>query len=1137
MSETMAAIVTRWTRTATRLTSAWQLVAKRSLANWRLLSSVVLGVLLASAIMAGTVIYFDALKETALKSTLARIPPTELDILVQGTRGPTTRPEFLKTSEASVGVMQKWVAWMLKDSYRAGKTPTFYLATPGNESEAGGGNNDRAFFAFLPRLKDNITILPWGRLPQDVRLSEPGEPTELEAIIPEEAAALFEVEVGDRLIAVPTWADDIPFVSVVVSGIFQRNNLDSELWYLEREALLGSTGADFRTVPFYVSETAFLEVLGPSLRKLDSTYIWLLDVDEARLNADNANLAASHIGSMGSSLDAILPRYLQSTVLVEAIGRYDRRLFFTRLPMFMVLVLIGVVIVYYVATLSSLIVEDRRSEVVLLRSRGATSSQILTVFILEGATIAAIAIVAGPLLAAGAISILGLTPAFTDLTGGALLDVGISRDAYLMSGLGGVIGLVALVFPAVQASRIGVIRHRQEAARPSAKPLFQRYYLDVLLLLVSIYLFRQLTEQGSVVATRLVGENVVNELLLALPGLTLLAAAMVLLRVFPLAMDLGSRLFSSWLPTGLVMGVWQIARSPTHYARLSLLLILTAGLGIFASSFGATLQRSFQERVLYSAGSDLRVEQVGPGDIVTEFRTPAPSAGATLVAAYEMLEGVERASPVLRTSGLDTTRAIGTTYEMLGVEAESFSKVAFFREDFSTEPMETLLSALAAPDPITGITLPDDARAIGVRVRPDQPHSNVRVSARIRDAQGEYSTYILGNLVSDAWSVLETDLGFGLRQSLERSRPLTLVALRVHEIDAFGRLQAGSIQIDDVRVSTESGETRIIEEFNDSSGWTPLQATPNAVADALRPAGELIDGESGSVIFSWTAGSPRTARGIFHAAARSALPVLASRTFVDDTGHAEGREFNVMASGHRIPVRIAGVVDLFPTMTVQGERFLVSDLDSLTRYANLSIIGGELLPNQVWMSVSGIGPDRDGFIRDVDGVTGAKAGTIKVYDREERLEQSRVDPLINAGWRSLLFIAFSAVLILSILGFLVHAYVSYRSRMLQFALLRTVGVSISQLITMVWLEQTLVVAIGMALGTWMGGRLGAIIMPFLGHDDWGDKVVPPFATEVDWPTLLVTYGIMLLVFSAITMALIWLIHRISLHRVLRLGEA
>ena len=55
-----------------------------------------------------------------------------------------------------------------------------------------------------------------------------------------------------------------------------------------------------------------------------------------------------------------------------------------------------------------------------------------------------------------------------------------------------------------------------------------------------------------------------------------------------------------------------MARSPTHYARLSLLLILTAGLGIFASSFGATLELSFEQRVLFSTGSDIRGEGVRP---------------------------------------------------------------------------------------------------------------------------------------------------------------------------------------------------------------------------------------------------------------------------------------------------------------------------------------------------------------------------------------------------------------------------------------------------------------------------------------------------------------------------------------------
>jgi hypothetical protein len=76
----------------------------------------------------------------------------------------------------------------------------------------------------------------------------------------------------------------------------------------------------------------------------------------------------------------------------------------------------------------------------------------------------------------------------------------------------------------------------------------------------------------------------------------------------------------------------------------------------------------------------------------------------------------------------------------------------------------------------------------------------------------------------------------------------------------------------------------------------------------------------------------------------------------------------------------------------------------------------------------------------------------------------------------------------------------------------------------------------MALGTWMGGRLGAIIMPFLGHDDWGARVVPPFVMETNWGALLLTYAAMAFVFAVISLGIIWFVQRISLHRVLRLGE-
>ena len=1116
MTDITPNIASRAVRAAAQLVVVWQLVIRRSLSNWRLLSSVVIGVLLASSLMAGTVIYFDALRETALKSTLAQASPTDLDIVLQSTRGPTTQDEYLRLNDAAVEEINARVAWMLKGSVRAGRSPTMFLAQPGMEDSAG-SDNARTYFVFIDGLGDNVEVAQWGRLPTDSALHEPGGPPAVEAVVPREAAELFGVGVGDSLVAVPTWTDDAPFVNVDISGVFDRAGPGSELWYLD--SVMGTAAGDeFRTIPFYVTESAFLNVVGPPLLKMDSTYYYLLDVDEGRLNARNAPIAASNLLNLGAHLDTTLNEYLQATTLDDVIRRYDRRLFFSKLPMYMVLALIGVVVLYYVATLSSLVVETRRNEVVLLRSRGGSSPQVLVVFVLEGLTIAVLATVAAPLVAAAAISLMGLTPAFSDLTGGGLLDVRLSSPSFMLGAVGGVLGLVALVLPAFQVSRTGVIRHRQEAARPTALPAFQRYYVDVLLLIVSIYLFRQLTEQGSVVATDLLGEPAVSELLLALPGLTLIAAAVVLLRIFPIAMNLTGRLLSGSIPAGLVMGIWQMARSPTHYARLSLLLILAAGLGMFASSFGATLERSFLERVLHSTGADVKVEGVQGRDFTDE-------GAAALSTEYAGVPGVEAATAVLRKGGQELSRLTGIPYEMFGIDPTAFGDVAFFRDDYADGQIEALLPKLDHSPP-DGLELPAGAETLTVRVKPDRPYPGVRVTAQVLNARGAFRTLSLGRLSSGEWEDLTADVPEGLGQA-----PVSLVSLRIHETDPFLDLQAGSLLVDEISVSTSKGAATL-ESFDDVD-WTPLLGTDGAISDAVGPAGEVLAGETGSAIFTWSEGAPQTIRGIFKGAGRVPIPALASRLFVQDTGHVEGDEFEVLVAGHRVPILLAGVVDLFPTVTARDDRYLVTDIDALIGYANMAALGDALIPNQVWMVSSTSGAERGRLVEDLR-ILGGPATV--VYDRERRLEETRVDPLVNAGWRSLLFLSFAAVLILSCIGFLVHAYVSYRSRLVQFALMRTVGVSVSQLITMVWVEQAMVVAVGMGLGTWMGARLGAVIMPFLGHDDWGDRVVPPFTTEVDWTALLATYGLMFAVFAVITLGLVWLIRRISVHSVLRLGD-
>ena len=1135
-------------RNVLRILSAWPMVLKRSLANWRLLSSVVVGVVLASAIMAGTVIYFDSLRDIALDAALADREPLDLDIFAKVTRGPTSPNSYSIARNYVEGVYRESVGWFIEDTLHGGRSATFFLTPSGEETEAG-GDNARSYFVFLPGVEDKITILPGGRMPEplldpDVRGRQAptaaavpgdappeavlrGDPISMEAIVPEEAALDFGVEVGDTLSAVPYWHDATPYMSVTVTGLYTRNDPDDLIWELNDRTFHSFMSGNFSTVPFLVSQETFLRGVGKAFPDMDSTYGWLLLVEPDRLSSINATDALHSITGIKRSLGSVFTSFRQTTDLDDALRDYDQRLLFSKLQMFVVLILIAVVVLYYVVTLSSLVAEQRRTEIHLLQGRGATERQVLTVFVIEGATIAILAIVIAPFLAGLAISLLGYTPAFSDLSGGERLSINLTRGAFIMSAIGGLLSFGALMIPAFASSRSSISRDRQEAARPSPLSFFQRYYLDVMLLILGIVLFRQLTEQGSLAARNLLGEVAVNQLLLAVPGITLIAAAMVLLRLFPVVMSLASRVLAPRLPPGVVLGLWQMARNPTHYSRLALLLILMAGLGIFAASFGGTLQRSFKERALYSAGADLRLANVSVNN--TGFTKP-------LVEPYDRIEEVKGVSPVLRGRGSVLSIRFGnTSYDMLAVDPDRLSEVAWYREDFSEDPLPEVMAKLKGNEIPLGVTLPERANAVQVLVKADRPHPTVGMAVRVRDANGRYFTYGLGRLESSTWRLYSAELRDNRerRFSLLPKRPFTLVSIILGETDFENSLAPGSILIDTVRVRMSNGEIQTVDKFKDVAGWHALREAGNTAKDRVRWSEVSARGD-GSLMFAWQGGSSFVSRGIFAGDNPEPVPVVASESLVREFGFAEGDEFLASVNGRRIEVVLADTVDFFPTLDSYNDKFLIADLESVLTYANLGMARSEITPNEIWLSTELTGEDRTDLVELFE--SDRPFPVSRVIDTEADLEQAQIDPLVLAGWRALLLIAFGAILILSSLGFLVHAYISFRNRELQFALMRTMGFSTRQLVSLMWVEQALVIGVGMALGTWMGGRLGASIMPFLGYDDRGAQVLPPFVIEVGWQNLLVTYVAMAGIFTVIILGVIWFIRRMSLSRVLRLGD-
>ena len=172
-------------------------------------------------------------------------------------------------------------------------------------------------------------------------------------------------QVGDKFTAVPYWNDSSPYIHVVITGIFSRNDPEHEYWYLNDRIFKAATSDTFRTLPFYLTEKAYYETLGATFNQMDSVFGWLLMVDTGKLNANNSRFALA-------SIEALEGQTVRQSLQLSAVNRTGRGALRVR-PQAVLLQTAHVRNTRsyfrgnsdYVITLSSLVVEQQKGEIVL----------------------------------------------------------------------------------------------------------------------------------------------------------------------------------------------------------------------------------------------------------------------------------------------------------------------------------------------------------------------------------------------------------------------------------------------------------------------------------------------------------------------------------------------------------------------------------------------------------------------------------------------------------------------------------------------------------------------------------------------------------------------------------------------------
>jgi putative ABC transport system permease protein len=281
-----------------------------------------------------------------------------------------------------------------------------------------------------------------------------------------------------------------------------------------------------------------------------------------------------------------------------------------------------VIVLYFIVLVSGMVIRRQEMELITLRSRGASSGDTLGLYAIQSVIIGIFALILGMPLGYLIGTFMTGARTFLDFSGPVRLAstdfINTFNPQYLpfRFAIGAVIiATLATMLPALSTSRSTVVLLSADRGRNTRSPFWQRFYLDVLLLVPVAYGYMQLSQQGNI---GLFGRTISNENPLRdpvrylLPMLLMTSLALIVARIFPLLMRLIAAVLQrmgSKMPfaTPSLLAARELGRAPKDYLGSLLLLIVATGIATFGASTAKTLDGHLIDSVYFVTGADLRL--------------------------------------------------------------------------------------------------------------------------------------------------------------------------------------------------------------------------------------------------------------------------------------------------------------------------------------------------------------------------------------------------------------------------------------------------------------------------------------------------------------------------------------------------
>jgi len=438
--------------------------------------------------------------------------------------------------------------------------------------------------------------------------------------------------------------------------------------------------------------------------RLATTWTMVLDSTAIRATAIEHYQYTIHeiLGSFAGTAGTwmfIAPFYFTITQHLPYVEMLETTIWVLQMPIFVMLALF-----MYMVTKQILLLD--KNGISVLKSRGASRLQILGIYAYQGLVIGAISFPLGLLLGLGLCQLIGASNGFLDMVSRTALDTEVTGTVLLYGFIGFGISYLYMLVPVIGLSKVTIVEHKQgKNKRGMQKPIWQRYFLDIIAFAASLYTMYTFNLQRELMMATMHEARAFDPMLFLSSSLFIVGAGLLCLRLYPYLVRLILFVGRSRFNPSIYASMLKVVRSSGQEQFIMLFLVFTVAVGIFSAQAARTINSDNAHRIQYLAGADLMVREFWADNVVRptlEFANPPPPSHlvytepdfnrfANFDEVYAMTRVIQRQATLLGMGG----RSVVNDLQLMGIETQSFGDTVWFRDDLLMIHINHFLNALS----------------------------------------------------------------------------------------------------------------------------------------------------------------------------------------------------------------------------------------------------------------------------------------------------------------------------------------------------------------------------------------------------------------------------------------------------------